>query len=381
MPRRRTSPPPRASQSRPASTCRIRWPRRRRCPAPPRRNRSTWSLSSPRPARCWPWWSARRVRPRPGRHLPARLHVQGGHRLGPGREGDEPGQHGAVPQPGHHRRPHLPQRQQRASGHDSLQTAFAVSCNSTFAMLAYQRLGGSALVDGGHVRLQRQREPGHPRHPGPVHHAASAGERGRHGFGQGTDLVNPLSQASVAAAIADGTWRSPVLVTSPQPRPVPSHPISPVILGALRPMMRAVVTSGTAAGVGFPAGVYGKTGTAQYGTGTHSHGWFIGYRGDVAFAVLVEGGASGRQRRAGGQRIPPQDLSGAQLFAAGAAANVTVTCLKPSECIIPVSMLVVFRWPRPAADSAGPRSGSSAGPGRRPAAGCPGCRRRSSRSG
>jgi len=39
--------------------------------------------------------------------------------------------------------------------------------------------------------------------------------------------------------------------------------------------------------------VYGKTGTAQYGTGTHSHGWFIGYRGDVAFAVLVEGGGLG----------------------------------------------------------------------------------------
>ena len=58
-------------------------------------------------------------------------------------------------------------------------------------------------------------------------------------------------------------------------------------------MMRAVVTSGTAAGVGFPAGVYGKTGTAQYGTGTHSHGWFIGYRGDLAFAVLVEGGGLG----------------------------------------------------------------------------------------
>jgi cell division protein FtsI/penicillin-binding protein 2 len=112
-------------------------------------------------------------------------------------------------------------------------------------------------------------------------------------FGQGTDLVNPLSQASVAAAIADGTWRSPILVTSPQPSQAKSHAISPAILGTLRPMMRAVATSGTAAGVGFPAGVYGKTGTAQYGNGTHSHGWFIGYRGDVAFAVLVEGGGFG----------------------------------------------------------------------------------------
>ncbi len=39
-------------------------------------------------------------------------------------------------------------------------------------------------------------------------------------FGQGTDLVNPLSQATVAAAIENGTWRPPQLVTSPAPRAV-----------------------------------------------------------------------------------------------------------------------------------------------------------------
>ena len=179
-------------------------------------------------------------------------------------------------------------------GTTSLQTAFAVSCNSTFAMLAYQRLGGPALASmAATFGFNANANLGIPATLGkfttphqPVDVAADA-------FGQGTDLVNPLSQASVAAAIADGTWRSPILVTSPQPRQVQSHPLSPVILGTLRPMMRAVVTSGTAAGVGFPPGVYGKTGTAQYGTGAHSHGWFIGYRGDVAFAVLVEGGGFG----------------------------------------------------------------------------------------
>jgi cell division protein FtsI/penicillin-binding protein 2 len=60
-------------------------------------------------------------------------------------------------------------------------------------------------------------------------------------------------------------------------------------------MMRAVVTIGTASHVGFPAGVYGKTGTAEYGTGANppTHAWFVGYRGDLAFAVLVEGGGVG----------------------------------------------------------------------------------------
>ena len=46
--------------------------------------------------------------------------------------------------------------------------------------------------------------------------------------------------------------------------------------------------------------MYGKTGTAEFGTATprrEAHGWFMGYQlggpqGDIAFAVLVEGGQS-----------------------------------------------------------------------------------------
>jgi Penicillin binding protein transpeptidase domain/NTF2-like N-terminal transpeptidase domain len=180
-------------------------------------------------------------------------------------------------------------------GTTNLQTAFAVSCNTTFAMLASQRLGGAALAAmatafgfNASANLGIPATLGHFSTPHqPVDLAADA-------FGQGTDLVNPLSQATVAAAIEDGTWRPPLLVTNPMPKQTATpHKLSPTILNTLRPMMRAVVTSGTAAAVGFGPGVYGKTGTAQYGNGSHSHGWFIGYRGDLAFAVLVEGGGFG----------------------------------------------------------------------------------------
>ncbi len=180
-------------------------------------------------------------------------------------------------------------------GTTNLQTAFAVSCNTTFAMLASQELGGPALAAAARTfgfnaraNLGIPATLGHFSTPHqPVDLAADA-------FGQGTDLVNPLSQATVAAAIEDGTWRPPLLVTDPMPKQTTRpHQLSATILDTLRPMMRAVVTSGTAAGVGFGPGVYGKTGTAQYGNGSHSHGWFIGYRGDLAFAVLVEGGGFG----------------------------------------------------------------------------------------
>jgi hypothetical protein len=182
-------------------------------------------------------------------------------------------------------------------GTTSLQTAFAVSCNSTFAMLASQRLGGPALVSmAGTFGFNAQPALGIPAILGQFTSPRAPVDLAADAFGQGTDLVNPLSQATVAAAIEDGTWRPPQLVISPAPKQTAQpHAIDPAILNTVRPMMRAVVTSGTAAGVGFPPGVYGKTGTAEYGTGANppSHGWFIGYRGDLAFAVLVEGGGLG----------------------------------------------------------------------------------------
>jgi cell division protein FtsI/penicillin-binding protein 2 len=52
--------------------------------------------------------------------------------------------------------------------------------------------------------------------------------------------------------------------------------------------MRAVVTQGTGAPLAaINPPVYGKTGTAQFGDGSRSHGWFVGYQGDLAFAFLV----------------------------------------------------------------------------------------------
>lgn len=60
-------------------------------------------------------------------------------------------------------------------------------------------------------------------------------------------------------------------------------------------MMAAVVASGTASGTGLPAGTYAKTGTAQYGSGTPqpTDAWLMGYQGDVAFAVVVQGTGNG----------------------------------------------------------------------------------------
>jgi cell division protein FtsI/penicillin-binding protein 2 len=55
--------------------------------------------------------------------------------------------------------------------------------------------------------------------------------------------------------------------------------------------MRAVVTSGTGTGANLPGTpVFGKTGTAEIGTGPNppTDAWFAAFRGDVAVAVVVE---------------------------------------------------------------------------------------------
>jgi cell division protein FtsI/penicillin-binding protein 2 len=60
--------------------------------------------------------------------------------------------------------------------------------------------------------------------------------------------------------------------------------------------MRLVVTSGTGTALsGLSGFVGGKSGTAEYGGGDPppTHAWFVATRGDLAIAVLVEGGESG----------------------------------------------------------------------------------------
>jgi cell division protein FtsI/penicillin-binding protein 2 len=108
-------------------------------------------------------------------------------------------------------------------------------------------------------------------------------------------VVSPLTMASVAATVASGTWHAPRLVVGAANDGVAPRPLDPGVAAALQSMMQGVVTSGTAAGAGLPPGTIGKTGTAEFGGGSPppTHAWFVGARGDVAFAVVVYGGGVG----------------------------------------------------------------------------------------
>jgi cell division protein FtsI/penicillin-binding protein 2 len=114
-------------------------------------------------------------------------------------------------------------------------------------------------------------------------------------IGQGQVVVSPLAMAMVAAAVDSGVTRSPRLVVGAADDLAPGRPLAPAVTAGLRQMMQQVVVNGTAAGTGLPAGTSAKTGTAEYGTGTPqpTDAWLIGYRGDLAFAMVVQGTGNG----------------------------------------------------------------------------------------
>lgn len=174
------------------------------------------------------------------------------------------------------------------------QTAFARSCNTTFARLGAQlapdALPTAALTLGLGADFAI---PGLTTVTGSVPVAPGEVLRAENGFGQGQVLASPFGMALVVATVARGAPVVPQLVVE-KPTTVLRAATTPdaAAIEQLRTMMRAVVTEGTATRLARLGEVRGKTGTAEFAGDGRAHGWFVGYRGDVAFAVLVVDGGS-----------------------------------------------------------------------------------------
>jgi cell division protein FtsI/penicillin-binding protein 2 len=177
-----------------------------------------------------------------------------------------------------------------------LHTAFAFSCNTSFAKLASDMapdtLTNAAKQFGIGVDYVI---PGVTTVTGSAPPATDLTERAEDGFGQGKILASPFGLAVVASTVASGTVPKATLFRD-KPTKLDQQPpaVAAPVLDALRAMMGEVVTLNAPNTLGKLPDVRGKTGTAQFGDGTHSHGWFAGYQGDIAFATLVtDAGTSG----------------------------------------------------------------------------------------
>ncbi|HEU5157380.1 MAG TPA: penicillin-binding transpeptidase domain-containing protein [Streptosporangiaceae bacterium] len=211
--------------------------------------------------------------------------------------------------PGGHPLPNSHEGGACGAGAASLIAAFAESCNTTFAKLGAEQLGGSK-VDAQAAKFgygtKTEVETG-------VRSAASAlppdhdkGTVALASIGQGDNRATPLQMAMVAAAVAnDGKIMKPYLVDKvrsadqsvleeAEPQEL-AQPISADNAGQLQDMMRQVVTTGTANNLS-GKNVAGKTGTAETGRGFNDR-WFVGFspfnNPRYAFAVVTEGPGAG----------------------------------------------------------------------------------------
>ncbi|MFD9940051.1 penicillin-binding transpeptidase domain-containing protein, partial [Nonomuraea sp. NPDC059022] len=174
----------------------------------------------------------------------------------------------------------------------TFQESFARGCVTALASLARrvepEQLKRSAEAYGIGVNWQLPLKA----FTGKMPSLATDAEKAQAIAGQNVE-VSPLSMALVAAAVKSGTWRPPSLVTSPD-RPDPaaeqlavkppaSVPVDPSVRTALTAMMKAGVASSPAAQAG--AGrVYGVAAAVP----SQQLGWFVGWQGDVAVAVLTK---------------------------------------------------------------------------------------------
>ncbi|MFF0814236.1 penicillin-binding transpeptidase domain-containing protein [Rhodococcus sp. NPDC003318] len=186
----------------------------------------------------------------------------------------------------------VPNYNEFALGTVSMSTAFARSCNTTFAKLASEMDADALTVAAAQFGIGPTYDvPGLPTQSGSVPPADDLVQRTEDGFGQGKVVVSPFGMALAAATVANGSTPVPHLILGDETTVEGDRTaVTAQMVDGLRGMMREVVTSGTATRIAGQGAVYGKTGEAEVDGG--SHAWFVGYRGDLAFATLVVRGGS-----------------------------------------------------------------------------------------
>ncbi len=109
-------------------------------------------------------------------------------------------------------------------------------------------------------------------------------------IGGGSVQMSPLAMAMIAAEVDSGVLHTPVLVghTSATTSHAAGPDLNAASLGTLRALLRGSAAASGAATGGLPGQpVYGQQGTVLVNARAHVWAyWFVGYRGDVAFAVL-----------------------------------------------------------------------------------------------
>jgi len=167
---------------------------------------------------------------------------------------------------------------------------FARGCDTAFAGLSRRLtpggLSGAAATFGvgssWHLPL--------PGFAGSMPAPATDAELAADTTGAGKIQVSPLGLALIAGQVDSGQWHAPSLITGSADPPQSSRSlVSQQVMGTLRGLMRDTVQTGAAQQADLPGQpVFGQAGQARLSGASKGvqASWFVGYRGDVAFAVL-----------------------------------------------------------------------------------------------
>jgi cell division protein FtsI/penicillin-binding protein 2 len=182
-------------------------------------------------------------------------------------------------------------------GRIPLRTAVANSCNTAFISQA-GRLGDRDLVDAAaSLGLGVDHDLGFPAYFGNVEPPDSQTEEAADLIGQGKILASPMAMVTVIGSVQSGSLVVPGLVRSIDVEAPDVEPLTGSEAGALRSMLRGVVTSGSGSLLADVPGppVIAKTGTAEFEADGKvlTHAWMIAAQGDLAVAVFVDRGESG----------------------------------------------------------------------------------------
>ncbi|MDO4928447.1 MAG: penicillin-binding transpeptidase domain-containing protein [Corynebacterium sp.] len=184
-------------------------------------------------------------------------------------------------------------------GNVSLTSAFAHSCNTTFAQISTDLKPGELQSVAAQFGIGREYKiPGINNVTGSVPTGEEAIDRTEAGYGQGDVLVSPFSMALAAATVANGgVTPTPTLIRGQETESDEAPaPLDATTIEQMRTLMSAVNgPDGTASSITADGNFFTKTGEAEIADA--SHAWFMGFRefeGEtIAFATLMpRGGGS-----------------------------------------------------------------------------------------
>ncbi len=171
---------------------------------------------------------------------------------------------------------------------------FAVACSTALVGLSLQLRAADLTKAAANFGVSGWRLPVSSYFAGHIDHPTGAVQLAADTIGAGQVRVSPLGMALAAAVVDSGKWHSPSLVPGfADPISASRGVESSRVLAALRALMHEGVSTGSGQAANVGPGIYGQVGNAPFGSAQHQTiNWFVGYQGNIAFAVIRLGTAS-----------------------------------------------------------------------------------------